>query len=116
MKGSVMIYSVLILAIIISIAISLVSSFVSKIRTSSDVIKSAVAIYAADSALEWCLYKNRGNLNPPALPPTITTPTGVTTQVYFGAGIATCDITETPLNHRSVGTYLEISRSLEITE
>lgn len=114
-KGSIVIFAMLIMAIIISMAIGLVGALALRIRVSIDTIKSGVALHAADSALEWCLYVNRDKPNPPAAP-TMTTPSGVIYEIKFGNSNATCAPTEAPLNHRAIGTYKNVSRSLEISE
>lgn len=112
-KGSILIFSVLMLGVILTITLALGNIFLPRLRTSSETINSISAIYAADSALEWCLHEQRGRL------PSVNTfaiSTGATYIVYFGSGIATCASTETPLNHRAVGTHRGVTRSLDLIE
>ena len=112
-KGSILIFSVLMLGVILTITLALGNIFLPRLRTSSETINSVAAIYAADSAMEWCLHEQRGRL------PSISAPvisTGATYIVYFGSGLASCTSVETPLNHRAVGTYKGVARSLEMIE
>jgi hypothetical protein len=105
-QGSILIYSVLMLGSILAITLSLAAIFVPKIRAISDAGAGSVgAIYAADSALEWCIYTNRAN---PALPQPIMA-NGAT------YSLSPNDCTIQPLNHRAIGTYRGVSRSLEVT-
>lgn len=105
------IYSVLILAIILLITLTLASIFLPKLKIASESIYSTKAIYAADSALEWCLYKIRDKGPFPS--PTLS---GPTYQLYYGPGStsANCIQDELPLRHRAVGNSGGISRALEI--
>lgn len=110
-KGSILIFSVLMLGVILTITLSLGNIFLPRLRTSSEVINSVAAVYAADSALEWCLHEQR------AKPPSVSAPimsNNATYILYFGSGIASCTPAEDPLNHRVVGTYNEVTRSLEM--
>jgi len=70
-RGSVLIYSLLILIAIMIVSITLMRVFIPKLKLASQSISSTVALYSADSALEWCLYRQRGNPDAPAQPTTI---------------------------------------------
>ncbi len=113
-KGSILIFSVLMLGVIITITLALGNIFLPRLRTSTEAINSVVAIYAADSALEWCLHEQRGRL--PSVTPPVISITGTTHVTYFGSGLASCTPVEEPLNHRAVGTYRGVTRSLEMIE
>ncbi|MDO8496614.1 MAG: hypothetical protein Q7S43_04185 [bacterium] len=113
-KGSIIIFAVLMLGVILTITLSLGNIFLPRLRTSTEAIDSIAAIYAADSALEWCLHEQRARL-PAVGIPTISI-TGTTYVLYFGSGLASCTLTETPLNHRAVGTYRGVTRSLDMIE
>ena len=112
-KGSILIFSVLMLGVILTITLSLGNIYLPRLRTSTEAINSVAAIYAADSALEWCLHEQRGR-TPSVITPTISIIATYT--IYFGSGIATCTPAEDPLNHRAVGTYRGVTRSLDIIE
>lgn len=103
----------MILGVILTITLSLGNIILPKIRSSNEAINSVAAIYAADSAVEWCLYTQRGRL-PAAIQPTMSN--GATYTISFGSGTGTCAGTETPLNHTITGTYREVTRAFKIEE
>lgn len=114
--GSILIFALQILAITMSITFMVSAVFIPKLRIVSDSLKSVNALFAADSALEWCIYINRDNPIPQPLPQPFMS-NGSTSSIYYPASsttLATCLSTETPMDHRAVGTYQNISRSLEI--
>ena len=117
-NGSVLIFSVLILSVLVSISLAISAILLPKLKFANDAPRSAVAISAADSGLEWCLYINRGKPTPQPLPfPSFAN--GATVAVYYpltSTTIATCVSTQSPMSHRSVGSYLGVTRSLEIEE
>ena len=82
-KGAALVISILIVGFLLSIVLTLSALFIPKIRASSEIGKSSAALYAAESAIEWCLYVYRhssvaapvmsnsatylnGKVNPPA--------------------------------------------------
>ena len=110
-EGSVIIFTILILGSMLTITLALASIYLPKLRTVGDAGAGSVgAIYAADSALEWCLYTNRGN---PALPMPIMSNGATYTLITGGAPAVDC--TSSPLNEQAVGTYRGVSRSLQVT-
>jgi len=88
------------------IGLTLAAIFIPKIRIQNSASSSVGAIYAADSAIEWCIYINRGK-------PALAAPTMVIGSSYT---IAPSDCTIDPLNHQAVGTYGGVSRSLNVEE
>jgi len=103
-KGSIIIYAISMLSVLIGISIIITAILVPKLRTSSDAINSVSSIYAADSGMEWCLYVNRGKPNPPAKP---VLPAGVSLIIYEDQGA-------TSVSNCAVGTFRGVSRSLSI--
>lgn len=104
-QGSVIIFTILILGSMLTITLALTAIFAPKIGVARDAGSGSVgAIYAADSALEWCLYTNREN---PALPQPVMSNGSTYT-------IQPADCTVTPLNNQVVGTYHNVSRSLQV--
>ena len=96
-----MVFSILIIAVLLSIALSIASIFVPKIKLSGEVRRSVNAIYAADSGIEHCLYVNRvGQVPPPVF--------------YNGASyvITPSDCSSTPFT--SIGTFRDVVRALEV--
>lgn len=114
-RGSILIYSVLMLGVILTITLALGNILLPKLRTATNEINSTAALYAGDGALEWCLYVNRKRPVPSATPlPTLSN--GATSTIYIGTttNLATCY--EATLNYRAVGNYRGISRSFIIEE
>ncbi len=112
-KGSIILFAVAILSILVGISGAVAAILIPKLKVSSDSLNSVVSIYAADSGIEWCLYLFRKKPNPPAMP---TMDPGVTLEIYRGNSNkpATCSSKESPLDHRAVGTFRGVSRSLEV--
>lgn len=101
------------LGVILTITLALGNIFLPRLKTSTENIDSVAAIYAADSALEWCLHEQR------AILPSVSVPIisiGATFVLYFGSGPALCVPAEKPLNHRAVGTYGRVTRSLDVSD
>lgn len=111
-RGSIIVFTVLMLSAILAISLTLTSIFIPKIRSITEAADSIGAIYAADSAMEWCLYNNRGNA--PSLPQPIMS-NSATYQIHRNGTPSVCPSGET-LNYRTVGTFRRVSRSFEISE
>lgn|SRR3989344_2274839 len=106
-RGAILVYAVLMLGSILAITLSLAAIFVPKIRSISNAGAGSVgAIYAADSALEWCIYTNRGN-------PALAQPMMSNGATYTLS--SNCAPTDQPFTARAVGTYRGVSRSLEVS-
>lgn len=58
-RGSVLIYAMLTMTVMLAIGLTLTSLFVSKLRAAAATRNAMVALYAADSATEMCLYEAR---------------------------------------------------------
>lgn len=105
-RGSVIIFTLLILGSMMAITLALLGIYLPKIRAIGDAGSGSVgAIYAADSALEWCIYTNRAN---PVLPQPVMANGATYTLIPS-------DCTILPLNNQAVGTYNGVSRSLQVT-
>jgi hypothetical protein len=112
-RGAIIIFTILILVPILFATLSLAKIFIPRIRAVTEASNSVVAFYAADSAIEWCLYNNRGKI------PTLSQPVmgnGATYQIFRGNALTTCPSTDPNLNYRATGTFRGVSRSLEISE
>lgn len=113
-RGSIIVFTVLMLTIILSITLTLTRIFIPKIRSITETTDSIKAAYAADSALEWCLYVNRQR---PPTPPTLSLSNGATWVVYQGFTTTPADCYETSgLNHRAVGSFGGVIRSFQLEE
>ncbi|MBI2068718.1 MAG: hypothetical protein HYT67_01270 [Candidatus Yanofskybacteria bacterium] len=112
-KGSVLIFSVLMLGVILTITLSLANTLLPRLKSAQDSLSSVAAIYAADSAVEWCLYTQRDR-QPPVSQPVMSN--GATYTILFGAGPGTCAPAESPLNHTVIGTFRTVTRAFKVEE
>lgn len=104
-----MIFSMFLIGIFLSIVFTLSLIFISKTKSAGDVKRSVAAVYAAESAVEWCLYVNRiGAASQPVMGNGAAFING-NTNVPFVAG----DCAASPI--KAVGTFQGITRSFEIT-
>lgn len=105
-RGAIIVFTVLMLSTMLAISLTLAAIFLPKIRGVVNAGPGSVgAIYAADSAIEWCIYKNRGYL--PDLPPPVMSNGATYT-------ITPSNCATSPLNHQAVGNYRGVSRSLQV--
>ncbi|HZZ99647.1 MAG TPA: hypothetical protein VFK07_02995 [Candidatus Paceibacterota bacterium] len=104
-RGSVIIFAVLLMGTILAISLTLAAIFLPKLQTSRDSGSNSVdAIYAADSAIEWCIYTNRDK-------PALSEPT-MSNGASFS--ISPSDCTTHPMDNTVVGTYKGVSRALQV--
>ena len=89
-RGSIIVFTVLMLTAILTITLTLTRIFIPRLRSITEATDSIGAVYAADSAMEWCLYNNRAKI--PLLSQPIMS-NGATYQIYnngthswFGCG------------------------------
>jgi len=99
-KGVAILISLLIVAVILSVVLALSAIFIPKIQIASETKNSVPGAYAAESALEWCLYVNRAAPVPPPV-------------MNNGSTYTVTDCAASPV--RAVGTYRNVSRMFEIT-
>ncbi|MEK7616151.1 MAG: type II secretion system protein [Patescibacteria group bacterium] len=99
-SGFALVVSILLVAVILSIALSLSAIFIPKIRIAAEAKNSVTAAYAAESALEWCLYSNRIE---PVPSPTMTN----------GSTFTITDCSVSPV--KATGTYRGVTRAFEIS-
>ena len=103
-QGVAIIISILFVAVILSIVFSLSAVFIPKLRSAAEIKSSVPAAYAAESGLEWCLYKNR---KAPAPAP----------QFDNGASflLNPADCSGAVPTVKSLGTYRGVTRAFELT-
>jgi len=118
-KGSILVFSVMILTILLTISITLAKVFIPKIRVATEAANSVSAIFAADTGIEWCLYTFRHDTN--YAKPNMANSTINYYSVYKDSdpielSVAPfCGPEVVPMpSFRSVGTYAGVSRSMEI--
>lgn len=116
--GSIIIYTLLILFVVLTISLALMRLLVPKFRTVKESVYSTVSLYAADSGMEWCIFSNRtdpaGPMTVPAQPASLNTIQSVTIQYYDSGNSPTVCPYNSAIGFRTVGTYRGISRSLEV--
>lgn len=116
-RGSILLFSVMILGFILIISFSVMTLLIPRLGIIRDSSSSVAAIYAADSALEWCIYESRyaGNLNSPSMSAIwgSSRPTYTITDLTAPVPGDICPLDQT-LSHRAVGTYRGVTRALEL--
>ncbi len=117
-RGSILLYAMLVMAIMLIIGTTLTALFASELRVASLAQQSVLSLYVADSAAEKCLYEARTLSSVPAL----SFASGATYEVInLGAGMSDLTVTCEPLGSssfgfRATGTHQSIRRSLEISQ
>ena len=112
-SGSIILFTVLILGVMLSITLALTGIYLPRIRVIGDASSGSVgAIYAADSAVEWCIYNNRGNAPLPS--PTMFNGATYTLKDPL-TGVDSPCTASTSLDVQAVGTFRGVSRSLQVT-
>ncbi len=117
-RGSILIYAMLTMSSMLAIGLTLNSLFLGKLKSAVAARDSVVALYAADSAAEKCLFEARQNSDQPAME---FANSATYTVVNLAAG--TPDVTDncatlgsTSFQFRATGTYRGVRRSLEISQ
>ncbi len=115
-RGSILIYTLLSMAVMLAIGITLNSLFISRLRAAGSARAALVALYAADSATESCLYQARLKTPDSAL----TMDNGST---YAVVDVLTntdvtgdCSVLGRTFQFRATGTFGGSSRALEISQ
>ncbi len=102
-SGIALLLTMIILSASMLIAMLIATIVVVQFKLSTDVNNSTIAIYAADSGVEWQLYQIRNGSSVPA--PTMSN----------GASISTTIIGAYPnFTIKSLGTYKEVRRQFEV--
>lgn len=131
-KGSIIIFTLFLLAFIINIAMGLLNVFIPKLKTLQEASYSVRALYAADTAAELCLYEARTQ---PATAVPRTTPPGSPpnygTILTNGSIFTISSLSASPVNvvndcrplgvgdtfkFRATGQYKGVARSLEVSQ
>jgi hypothetical protein len=120
-RGSVILYAMLAMAVMLAIGLTLNALFISKLRSASQARDSIVALYAADSATELCLYESRTLTSEPSPRLQFTALQGVAFDIINMANqqdiSADCSVLSSgSFTFRATGTYRGARRTLEITQ
>jgi hypothetical protein len=113
-QGSILIFSLSIMSVVLAISLSILAIYIPKIKTIRETANSMGAIYSADSILEWCIYeaRNVGNAAVPTMANGATYTLDANSPPFGGDPCPYAAI----INHRAVGTFSGVSRSLEVGE
>ncbi len=108
-QGVAIVLSVLLVSILISIVLVSSAIFIPKIRSASDVRRTTAALFAAESAIEWCIYVNiRGSTPLPVMSNGATFVNANTGVLPTEAECAVYPVT-------IIGTFEGVSRAFEIS-
>ncbi len=100
--GVAVIFVLFLVAVMLFIVLSMSAIFIPKLHVTTLIKNSTPATYAAESVLEWCLYKNRiGD---------ITLPSMANGSTYT---ITPIDCSSSPV--KATGTYGGVTRAFELT-
>lgn len=116
-KGSVILYAMLTMSSMLAIGLTLNSLFLNKFKAALEQRDSVVAIYAADSAVEMCLYEARTATND--LPLVMDNGAIVSVEGVNGQGDVTDDCSalgSSSFGFRATGSYRGVRRTLEIDQ
>lgn len=111
-KGVAVLVSILLIAVLLSIILTISSILVPKIKVANQVKNSSAAIYAAESGIEWCIYvKNKGaGVSQPTMSNGATYANGLNNP---STPLVTSDCSLNPL--RVIGSFQGVSRALEVS-
>ncbi|MEX2052895.1 MAG: hypothetical protein WD898_01560 [Candidatus Paceibacterota bacterium] len=108
-QGVAILFAILLVSVLISMVLVFSSIFIPKIRSASDVRKTTAAAYAAESAIEWCIYINeQGSTSLPVMNNGATFVNAATGILPTEAECATFPVT-------IIGTFGGVSRAFEIS-
>lgn len=126
-RGSIIIYAMLTMSAMLAIGLTLSGLFIGKLRSAANARNSTIAIYAADSAVEKCLYEARQQPADGDKPSLTFEYTGADYEIRGtdeqdgaptdGDITADCRSLNTNLfNFKATGIYRGVRRTLEITQ
>ncbi len=117
-RGSIILYAMLTMSVMLAIGLTLNSLFISKLRQATAARNTMVALYAADSAAEACLYSART-----AMPGNALVMQNGATFAIISTAAGNPDITgdcstlgSSSFGFRATGTFRGVSRTLEINQ
>lgn len=124
-QGSIIVFSVLLLTVILTVSLGLIAIFIPKLKTVAESVNSTIAIFAADSATELCIYEARKGLDYNESTSTMNDGTLDNGASFTIRDVAPpndfiqtdCSIlSSSSYGFRAVGSFRTISRALEITQ
>lgn len=121
-RGSIIIFSVLMLTVILTAGVALAGVLIPKLRLTGLVTNATVALYAADSGSELCLYEIRKleDTDPPIARPLMTNGSDFIIASRSNPELLVTDscigIVSGSFNFRVTGRFHGLSRSLELNQ
>ncbi len=116
-RGSILIYTMLTMSVMLAIGLTLNSLFLGKLKGAAAARDSVVALYAADSAAEMCLYEARQkSQQPPIIFSNGATYTIVDSKTDVDITDDCSVLVGDSFQFRATGTYRGVRRSLEINQ
>lgn len=107
-RGVALILAILTIGVLITIVLTLSAIFIPKIRLSKDTRNSVGAIYAAESAIEWCIYNKRNGVT---LLPVMAN--GATYTDISGGALDASDCSGS--SAKIIGNYQGVTRAFDVT-
>ncbi len=116
-RGSILVYAMLTMTVMLGIGLTLTNLFISKFRSAAAARNATVALYAADSAVEMCLYEARAVVDDPLLDMVNDAAFTVINNDGSDADITDdCSVLGGAFEFRATGLYRGSSRTLEISQ
>ena len=116
-QGQILLYAMLTMSVMLAAGLSLNSLFISKLRSAAAARDATIALFAADSASEACLYEARTSIKAPLRLDMKNGATYSVVDVSSGTDItADCSKLGATYTFRATGNYRGSSRALEISQ
>jgi hypothetical protein len=117
-RGSVILYAMLTMSVMLAIGLTLNALFIGKLRSASAVRDSVGALYAADSGVEKCLYEARQHTDQPPMTFSIEVQYAITSLATGSLDVTDqcASLGSGSFGFRSTGTYRGVRRTLEVSQ
>lgn len=117
-RGSIIIYSLMTMSVMLAIGLTLNSLFIGKLRSVAAARDSIAALYAADSAVEKCLFEARQQVNQPPMVFSNGALYSIVTIAVPGVDVtdSCASLGSSSFGFRATGTYRGVRRTLEINQ
>jgi len=103
-KGIALLLTVIVVPIVLSVAVLIASVVITQLKLAGDINHSTIAIYAADSGMEWQLYQIRNGVSVPA-------------PVMFNGAAVSATVTGDFPNFtiKSLGSVRDVNRKFQVS-
>lgn len=116
-RGSVIIFALLMMVVMLAVGLTLIGIFLPKVKSIAGTVNSTVALFAADSASEMCLYETRKNQTVSRNGFILTQGESFTIASLSAQPVdvtGDCKVLGQKFRFRAVGTFRGVSRALEV--